>query len=123
MNAHRLGPVKVFLSRPGRVGSSFRGGATVGREAVSIRWRSRRITPQKAQWARLEDEGWTLAIIGRERGDILVSASRGGERTHLRLRKDGTAQDLGPEQPIVRAPTPSIRYLSDSDAEARKLGY
>jgi hypothetical protein len=95
----------------------------LNREAVSIRWRSRRTTPQKARWARLEDEGWTLAIVGRDSGDILVSASRGDERTFLRLTKDGTAHDLGAEQPIVRVPTPSIRYLSDSDAEARKLGY
>jgi hypothetical protein len=90
---------------------------------VSIRWRNRRTTLQRAQWARLEDQGWTLAIIGRDRGDILVSALRGGERASLRLKKDGTAHHLGAEQPVVQAAAPSIRYLSDSDAETRKLGY
>ena len=90
---------------------------------MSIRWRNRRTTGQMAQWARLEYEGWTLAIIGRKGGDILVSALRGGERASLGLRKNGTVYDLSAEQPIVHVPGPSIRYLSDSDAEARKLGY
>jgi len=90
---------------------------------MSIRWRNRRTTLQRAQWARLEDQGWTLASIGRDGGDILVSAIRGGERASLRLRKDGTLDDLSAEQPIVHVPAPSIRYLSESDTEARKLGY
>ncbi len=90
---------------------------------MSIRWRNRRTNLQKAQWASLEDQGWTLAIIGRDSGDILLSALRGGERASLRLRKDGTIHDLGAEQPIVHVPAPSIRYLSDSDTETRKLGY
>jgi hypothetical protein len=90
---------------------------------VSIRWRNRRTTLQAAQWERLEDQGWTLAITGRDRGDILLSASRGDERASLGLRKDGTVYDLSAEPPTVRVPTPSIRYLSESDVKARKLGY
>lgn len=90
---------------------------------MSIRWRNRRTTLQRAQWARLEDQGWTLAVIGREGGDILLSALRGDERDSLRLGKDGKVSRLSAEQPAVRLPAPSIRYLSDSDAEARKLGY
>jgi hypothetical protein len=91
---------------------------------VSTRWRDRRTSLQKTGWARLEDQGWTLAIIGRDGGDILVSASRGGERASLRLKKDGTVHDLSAEEPaIVHVPSPSIRYLSESDAKARKLGY
>lgn len=90
---------------------------------MSIRWRNRRTTLQSAEWARLEDQGWTLAIVERHRGDILVRASRGDERASLRLRKDGTVDDLSTESPIVHVPAPSIRYLSDSDPEARKLGY
>ena len=90
---------------------------------MSIRWRNRTTSLQKAQWARLEDQAWTLAIIGRDGGDILVSALRGGERASLRLKKDGTVYDLSAEEPIVHVPSPSIRYLSESDAKARKLGY
>jgi len=90
---------------------------------VSLWWRNRRAALQKAQWARLEDQGWTLAIIGRDGGDILVSALRGGERASLRLKKDGTVDRLSADEPIVRVPSPSIRFLSPSDAEARKLGY
>ena len=90
---------------------------------MRIRLRNRRTTPQKAQWARLEDQGWTLASIGRDGGDILVSALRGGERASLRLKKDGTVCDLSADKPIVHVPSPSIRYLSESDAKARKLGY
>ena len=88
---------------------------------MTIKWRNRRTSLQKAQWARLEDQGWTLASIGRDGGDILVSAIRGGERASLRLRKDGTVDGLSAEQPIVRVP--AIRYLSESDGKARKLGY
>jgi hypothetical protein len=90
---------------------------------VSITWRNRRSTPQKAQWERLEHEGWTLASTGRDGGDILVTGLRGDERASLRLRKDGTVDDLGAEAPIVHLSTPSIRYLSPSDPETRKLGY
>ena len=91
--------------------------------AVSIKWRNRWTSLQKAQWARLEDQGWTLALIGRDGRDILVSAIRGGERASLVLRKDGTVDGLSAEQPIVRVPAPSVRYLSESDGTARKLGY
>jgi hypothetical protein len=90
---------------------------------VSIRWRNRSTTPQKAQWERLEHQGWTLASTGRDGGDILVTALRADECASLRLRKDGTVDDLGAEAPIVHVPAPSIRYLSPSDPEARKLGY
>ena len=90
---------------------------------MSIGWRNRRTSLQKARWARLEDQGWTLVTIGRDGGDILVTASRGGERASLRVKKDGTVHDLSAEDPIVHVPSPSIRYLSESDAKARKLGY
>jgi hypothetical protein len=90
---------------------------------VSLSWRNRSTRLQKAQWARLEDQGWTLAIIGRDGGEILVSALRGGESASLRLRKDGTVSGLSAEEPIVHVPSPSIRYLSESDTKARKLGY
>lgn len=74
---------------------------------MSIRWRNRTTSLQKAQWVRLEDQAWTLAIIGRDGGDILVSALRGGERASLRLKKDGTVYDLSAEEPIVHVPSPS----------------
>jgi hypothetical protein len=90
---------------------------------VSIRWRNRRTRLQKAQWASLEEQGWTVAIIGRDGGDILLSALRGGEHASLRLRTDGTVHGLSAEEQIVQDPSPSIRFLSESDAEARKLGY
>lgn len=96
---------------------------TLSTNPVRIRWRNRRTTLQRAQWARLEDEGWALAVIGRDGADVLVSALRGDERASLRLRKDGTVTRLSGEPSTVRVAAPSIRYLSDSDAEARKLGY
>lgn len=90
---------------------------------MSIGWRNRTTRLQKAQWTGLEERGWTLTIIGRDGGDILLSALRGGEHASLRLRKDGTVYGLSAEEPIVQVPSPSIRFLSESDGEARKLGY
>ena len=89
---------------------------------LSVWWRNRRTSLQNAQWASLEKQGWTLAIIGRDRGgDVLVSALRGGERAYLRVKKDGTVYGLSEDEPIVHVPPP--RFLSPSDGEARKLGY
>jgi hypothetical protein len=91
--------------------------------SLSVRWRNRRTALQKAQWASLEQRGWTLAIGGRDGGDILVSALRGGERASLRLKKDGTVYGLSAEEPIVYLPSPTSRFLSESDATTRRLGY
>jgi hypothetical protein len=66
----------------------------------------------------------TASTVARGRAERWLRCYRAGdERASLRLRKDGTVDDLGAEAPIVRLPTPSVRYLSQSDPETRKLGY
>ncbi len=97
--------------------------SNVSAMSLSVRWRNRRTGLQKAQWASLEGQGWTLAIIGRDGGDILVSALREGERASLRLKKEGTVYGLSAEEPIVKVRSPSVQFLSESDAKARELGY
>ena len=87
------------------------GGGTVGPG-------SRRLSPRvwKGTDGCLTSSGGTAEII-------LVSAFGGDEPAYLRLKKDGTVSGLSAQEPIVQFPSPSIRFLSPSDAKARKLGY